>query len=72
LLEQREGQLRGVDRKVQRRENRSKQNMRVLVIEDEPQLARHVGRALTRHRHDATVRHDAPEVCKQRCANQRI
>ena len=32
--------------------------MRILVIEDEPQLARHVTRALLRHGHDATAQHD--------------
>ena len=32
--------------------------MRILVIEDEPQLARHVTRALTRHGHLASARHD--------------
>ena len=35
--------------------------MRVLVIEDEPQLARHVSRALVRHGHEAKVRHDGVE-----------
>lgn len=35
--------------------------MRVLVVEDEPQLARHVGRALTRHGHEAKVCHDGAE-----------
>jgi DNA-binding response OmpR family regulator len=32
--------------------------MRVLVIEDEPQLARHITRALLRHGHEATAQHD--------------
>ncbi len=32
--------------------------MRILVIEDEPQLARHVSRALTRRGHDVTQRGD--------------
>ena len=32
--------------------------MRILVIEDEPQLARHVSRALTRHGHVASAQHD--------------
>src|SRR3954466_12713370 len=32
--------------------------MRILVIEDEPQLARHVASALTRGGHTPTVRHD--------------
>jgi DNA-binding response OmpR family regulator len=35
--------------------------MRVLVIEDEPQLARHLSRALNRHGHEPTVRHDGAE-----------
>jgi DNA-binding response OmpR family regulator len=35
--------------------------MRVLVIEDEPQLARHVCRALNRHGHEASARHDGVE-----------
>jgi len=32
--------------------------MRILVIEDEPQLARNIARALTRNGHDATAVHD--------------
>ena len=32
--------------------------MRILVIEDEPQLARHVARALSRHGHEPNARHD--------------
>ena len=32
--------------------------MRVLVVEDEPQLAGHIVRALTRHGHTATAEHD--------------
>ena len=32
--------------------------MRILVIEDEPQLARHVTRALNRHGHTASARND--------------
>ncbi|MES2709870.1 MAG: response regulator transcription factor [Verrucomicrobiota bacterium] len=32
--------------------------MRVLIIEDEPELARHITRALTRHGHCASARHD--------------
>ena len=32
--------------------------MRLLVIEDEPQLARHVTRALVRHGHEASAQHD--------------
>ncbi len=35
--------------------------MRVLVIEDEMQLARHITRALTRTGHDATAAHDGRE-----------
>jgi DNA-binding response OmpR family regulator len=34
--------------------------MRVLVIEDEIQLARHISRALTRHGHVASAKHDGP------------
>ncbi len=32
--------------------------MRILVVEDEPQLARHVTRALARHGHEASALHD--------------
>jgi DNA-binding response OmpR family regulator len=32
--------------------------MRILIIEDEPQLARHVNVALHRHGHEASVHHD--------------
>jgi DNA-binding response OmpR family regulator len=32
--------------------------MRILVIEDEPQLARHIARALSRHEHDPSEQHD--------------
>ena len=32
--------------------------MRILIIEDEPELARHIGRALTRHGHFVDIRHD--------------
>ena len=32
--------------------------MRILIIEDEPELARHISRALTRHGHIATIKHD--------------
>lgn len=32
--------------------------MRILVIEDEPELARHVTRALVRHGHDSSAQHD--------------
>jgi len=38
--------------------------MRVLVIEDELQLARHVTRGLVRHGHDAEARHDGAEGLK--------
>lgn len=38
--------------------------MRILVIEDEPQLARHVTRALIRHGHEATAYHDGGEGCR--------
>lgn len=38
--------------------------MRILVIEDEVQLARHVVRALTRHGHDAAAHHDGAEGLK--------
>jgi DNA-binding response OmpR family regulator len=32
--------------------------MRILVVEDEPQLARHISSALTRHGHDTSSSHD--------------
>src|SRR3989442_10525186 len=32
--------------------------MRILVIEDEPQLVKHITGALTRHSHDVTSEHD--------------
>lgn len=35
--------------------------MRVLIIEDEPQLARHVSRALSRSGHDASLSHNGEE-----------
>ncbi len=35
--------------------------MRILVVEDEPQLARHVASALSRHGHQAEVQHDGPD-----------
>lgn len=35
--------------------------MRILVIEDEPELARHISRALTRHGHVAAAVHDGAE-----------
>lgn len=38
--------------------------MRILVLEDEPQLARHVTRALERHGHEATACHDGAEGCR--------
>ena len=38
--------------------------MRILVIEDESQLARHVTRALMRHGHDAVALHDGAEGLK--------
>lgn len=38
--------------------------MRILVIEDEAQLARHVVRALARHGHDALAQHDGAEGLK--------
>src|ERR1043165_8623945 len=38
--------------------------MQVLIIEDEPQLARHVTRALTRNGHEVTVQHDGPAGLK--------
>lgn len=38
--------------------------MRILVIEDEPMLARHVTRALIRHGHDAAAQHDGAEGLK--------
>jgi len=37
---------------------RSDSFMRILVIEDEPQLARHVVRGLVRHGHEAATEHD--------------
>jgi DNA-binding response OmpR family regulator len=39
-------------------------SMRILVIEDEFQLARHVKSALTRHGHDAVLQHDGAEGLK--------
>jgi DNA-binding response OmpR family regulator len=38
--------------------------MRILVIEDEPELARHVSRALIRHGHSATAQHDGASGLK--------
>jgi len=35
--------------------------MRVLVIEDEPQLSQHISKALRRHNHEPSVRHDGTE-----------
>ena len=38
--------------------------MRILVVEDEPQLARHVASALARHGHAPSVFHDGPAGLK--------
>lgn len=38
--------------------------MRILVVEDEAQLARHIVRALTRHGHVASAVHDGAEALK--------
>jgi DNA-binding response OmpR family regulator len=38
--------------------------MRILVIEDEPELARHITAALIRHGHDAKAQHDGAEGLK--------
>jgi len=35
--------------------------MRILIVEDERELARHVSRALTRHGHVTTIQHDGAE-----------
>ncbi len=35
--------------------------MRVLVIEDEPQLSQHITKALLRHNHEPNARYDGPE-----------
>jgi DNA-binding response OmpR family regulator len=35
--------------------------MHILIIEDEPELARHIGRALTRHGHITATKHDGVE-----------
>jgi DNA-binding response OmpR family regulator len=35
--------------------------MRVLVIEDEPQLSQHIAKALRRHNHEASARFDGVE-----------
>ena len=35
--------------------------MRVLVIEDEPKLSRHITKALTRHNHEPSARFDGTE-----------
>jgi DNA-binding response OmpR family regulator len=43
--------------------------MRILAIEDELQLARHITRALTRHGHDAQARHDGDEGLKKALAH---
>ena len=39
--------------------------MRILVVEDEAQLARHIARALTRHGHVASAVHDGTEALRQ-------
>lgn len=44
--------------------------MRILVIEDEAQLARHVTRALARHGHTAVAQHDGAEGLKAAIAEQ--
>ena len=38
--------------------------MRILVLEDERQLARHITQALTRHGHEAAAHHDGAEGLK--------
>lgn len=38
--------------------------MRILVVEDEPQLARHIASALARHGHQAEVHHDGSNGLK--------
>ena len=43
--------------------------MRVLIIEDEPQLARHITGALTRHGHSATARLDGAEGLQAACSD---
>ncbi|MBL9207498.1 MAG: response regulator transcription factor [Opitutaceae bacterium] len=35
--------------------------MRILIIEDEPELARHISRALSRHEHQVTAKYDGTE-----------
>lgn len=35
--------------------------MRVIIVEDEPQLARHIGSALLRHGHEAVAYHDGAQ-----------
>jgi DNA-binding response OmpR family regulator len=42
-------------------ENLEKTPMRILIIEDEPQLARHVSRAISRNGHDPAVSHNGEE-----------
>lgn len=44
--------------------------MRILVIEDETQLARHVTRALIRHGHTAEAKHDGAEGLKAALTDQ--
>jgi DNA-binding response OmpR family regulator len=39
--------------------------MRILVVEDEPQLARHIVRALTRHGHVASAVHDGADGLRE-------
>lgn len=43
--------------------------MRILVIEDEPQLVRHIVSALTRHGHLATAKHDGLEGLQEALAH---
>ncbi|MCE9519043.1 MAG: response regulator, partial [Verrucomicrobia bacterium] len=43
--------------------------MRILVIEDESQLARHIVSALTRHGHLATAKHDGQEGLQEALAH---
>jgi DNA-binding response OmpR family regulator len=45
--------------------------MRILVIEDEPQLARHIAGALTRHGHVPEVVHDGAEGLRMALADPR-
>jgi DNA-binding response OmpR family regulator len=43
--------------------------MRILVIEDEPQLARHIVSALTRHGHFASAKHDGLDGLQEALSN---